>query len=87
MAKLFADRGPLVLSFEKLIPVFLGLFPRNESAKRGNVQYHAVVEVGFEMQVRHPTKFALVVCQFRKEILLAFDLFGESFRFLPRITR
>jgi len=41
LAKLFADGGPLVFACEQFVPVFLGLFPRDEFVERGDVQDNA----------------------------------------------
>jgi hypothetical protein len=45
MAKLLADRRPLVFTLEEFVPIALGLFPRDEFPERGNVQYNAIVEI------------------------------------------
>jgi hypothetical protein len=55
--------------------------------ERGNVQDNAIIEVGFQMQVRSPTQFVLEVLQFREELFLPFHLLGEPFGFLTRIAR
>ena len=84
---MLADGGPLVLAFEEFVPVFLGLFPRDEFLERGNVQDDAIVEIGFEMQVRRPTQLVLEVPQFGEEVFLPFNFLGKPLGFLTRIAR
>jgi hypothetical protein len=78
LTQLFADGGPLVFACHEFIPVFLGFFPRDEFPERGDVQDDAIVEVGFEMQVRRPPPLVLEVPQFGEEILLPLHVLGES---------
>ena len=50
--------------------------------ERGDVQDNAIVEVGFQMQVRRSTQFVLEVPQFGEEVFLPFNFLGESLGFL-----
>ena len=87
LAKLFADGGPLVFTFEQFIPVLLRYFPRDEFVERSDVEDDAIVQIGFEMQVRCPPQFVLEVSKFREEVFLFLSFLGDSFGFFPRFTR
>lgn len=63
LAQLLADGGPLVFPGKEFVPVFFGFFPGDEFMQRGDVEHHAIVEVGFQMQVGCPTQFVLEVPQ------------------------
>jgi hypothetical protein len=77
LPQLFPDRRPPILASEKFFRVFPGLFPRDEFVARGNVKGDAIVEVGFQMQLRRSTELVLKVAKFGKEVFLPFHLLGE----------
>jgi hypothetical protein len=66
--KLLSDRGPLILTCQQRIPIFLGLFPQHKPMQRGDVQNDAVVEVGVEVKVGRPSELVLEISQFGEEV-------------------
>jgi hypothetical protein len=60
LPQLFPDRRPPILASEKFFRVFPGLFPRDEFVARGNVKGDAIVEVGFQMQLRRSTELSVM---------------------------
>jgi hypothetical protein len=59
LPRLLADRRLLVLAVHEVVPVRLGFLPGDEFPERGDVQDHAVVEIGFEVEVRRPAELLL----------------------------
>ncbi len=58
LPQLLGDGRPLVLAVHEVVPVGLRLLPGDEFPEGGDVQHHAVVEVGFEVEVRRPPTFS-----------------------------
>ena len=71
-------------AFEEFFPVVLGFFPRDEFVEWSDVQDDAIVEIGYQMQVRRPTQFVLEVTKFGEEVFLPFHFLGETLGFLTR---
>src|SRR5262249_11816545 len=77
LPQLLADGGPLVLAVHEVIPIGLRLPPGNQFPERGDVQDHAVVEVGVKVEVRRPAELLLEVPEFGEERILAVDVLVE----------
>jgi hypothetical protein len=45
--------------------------------QRGDVEHHAIVEVGFQMQVGRPTQFVFEVPQFGEKVFLPFGVLAR----------
>jgi hypothetical protein len=65
----------------------LGLFPGNEFVEWSDVEDNAVVEIGLKVQVCYTSQLILEIPQFRKEVFLPFDLFGEPPALFARLAR
>ena len=72
---MLADGRPLVLAVHEVVPVGLGLLPGDKFPERGDVEDHAVVEVGVEVQGRRPVELVLDFPSVGDERFLAIDVF------------
>ena len=71
--ELLGDGRPFVFTFQKFFPMFLGLFPRNQFPKRGDVEHNTVVQVGFEVEISDTPELILKIIQFRDQLFLSLD--------------
>jgi len=68
---------PVVFTFLEFLPVFLRFLPRHKLPKRGNVEYHSVIEVGLQMEVGRAAELVLEIVQLRDELFLLIDFLFE----------
>ena len=80
LSQLLADGRPLVLPGKEFLPLVLGFLPWDKFVERGDGEDHAVVEVGCEVQVRHPAELVFEVAQLGQQVVLQLNVFVE----LPR---
>jgi hypothetical protein len=66
LPELLADGGPLVLAGEQIVPLALRFLPRHQLVKWGDVEYHAVVQVGTQVELRSALQTVAELAQVRE---------------------